>query len=114
MTLCDYHVSPFLYIAATGIQELHKLEVQLKSLHDQLCTNSEESVVSQEFQNGVDASYNQCFTVARIIKQEQLVLKNDNEKLTKDKSQLMNDNTRLLDENKHLKKQLAEAGKLIQ
>ena len=97
------------HYAATGIEEVHKLQVRLKSLHDQL-HDSEDTFDLQEFQSCVNASYELCFTAARKIDQEQSNFKDDVEKLTKDKSQLMIKNVQLLGKNEHLKKQLAEGG----
>jgi predicted nucleic acid-binding Zn-ribbon protein len=71
---------------------MHKLQAQLKSLHEQLQVNSVDTIVSQEFKQGVDASHKLCFDVARKIEQEQSALRDDVEILTKDKSQLMKEN----------------------
>ena len=98
--------------AATGIEEIHKLQVQLKSLHKQLplVVNSEETVIPQEFQRGIDASYKQCFTVAHKIQQEHSVLKDENEKLTEDKSQLIKERDQLREEVVCLRIKSAEKG----
>ena len=68
---------------------MHKLQGQLKSLHEQLQLNTEEAVIPQKLQSDVDAIYNQCFTMAHKIKQELSALKDDNDKLTKERDQLL-------------------------
>ena len=97
-------------IVATGIEEINKLQVQLKSLYDQLQVNLKEIAIPQQFQKDIDASYRQCFTVARKIKREQSTLKEDIEKLTKEKNQLMNEKHQLLDQIEHLTKELVKRG----
>ena len=96
--------------ASTGIEEMHRLQVQLKSLHEQVQLNSKETVIPQEFQNSIDTSYNQCFTMAHKIKQEQSALRDDVEALTKEKSQLIKERDQLLDEVACLRIKLAEKG----
>ena len=89
---------------------MHKLQVQLKSLHEQPLLNSEETVIPQEFRSGIDASYKQCFTVACKIQQEHSAFKDENEKLTENKSQLIKERDQLLEEVVCLRIKLAEKG----
>ena len=98
---------------ATGFEEMHKLQTRLKSLHDQLQINSEETGIPQEVKHCVDASYKHCFDVARKIEQEQSALRDDINALTKDKSQLMKEKNQHLEEIEHLKRELAERGIII-
>ena len=86
---------------------MHKLQVQLKSLHDQLQVNSTETAVPQD---RVDASYKLCFDVARKIEHEQSALRDEIETLTKDKSQLAKEKHQYSEEIKCLKRELKEKG----
>lgn len=92
---------------------MHKLQVQLKSLHHQLQDDSENAIVSQEFKHGVEASYKLCFDVARKIEQEQSALKDNVETLTKEKSQLMKEKNQYLEEIERLRRELTERGIIL-
>ena len=80
---------------------------------DQLHVNSTETVIPQNVQDDIDASYKLCITAVRKVKLEQSALKGENEKLSKDKSQLIEEKNQLLNENEYLKEQLAAAGEIL-
>ena len=95
---------------ATGIEEMHRLQAQLKSLYDQLQITSEGTGIPLKVKRDFDASYKLCFNVAHKIEQEQSALGNNINTLIQDKNQLMEERDRYLKEIDCLKGQLAERG----
>ena len=91
--------------AATGLEEIRKLQNQLKSVND--LVKSKELSCPQKLQEEIDSSYSQCCVVARTIEDEQSTFVQTAQQSTIEREKLLKENSKLMEEIKSLKTKLA-------